>query len=414
MTKFYDTCSLLNLLDKAFEEEFMCAYQTLEEIEKIKTSDKKDQDVKYRARKLAHLFDENIGKYKISEMKYYVVLRTIDDFGLAVTPDAIIIATAYLENQRLEDVIFYSEDICCKNIARNVFNLDVKSVSDNHQEDDEYTGFKEVVLSDDKMAYFYEHPYENQFELLDNQYLILCNSKNEIVDKLVWRNGFHEHVKTATIKSDMFGSLKPYKGDVYQQFVIDSMLNNQFTMIKGKAGTGKSYLALSYLFYLLEKHKIDKIVMFTNTQPTANAARLGFYPGSRTEKILEANCGNMLASKLGDLYVVEKLITENKLVLLPMCDIRGYDTSGMNCAVYITEAENMDVYLMKLALQRIGEDSICIIEGDYKAQVDLAAYAGANNGMRRMSEVFRGHNFYGEIELQNIYRSKIAEIAEQM
>ena len=69
---------------------------------------------------------------------------------------------------------------------------------------------------------------------------------------------------------------------------------------------------------------------------------------------------------------------------------------------------------MKLALQRIGEDSICIVEGDYNAQVDLSSYSGNNNGMKRMSEVFRGHSLYGEVELQNIYRSKIAEIAEQM
>ena len=69
---------------------------------------------------------------------------------------------------------------------------------------------------------------------------------------------------------------------------------------------------------------------------------------------------------------------------------------------------------MKLALQRIGEDSICIIEGDYKTQVDLVQYSGSNNGMRRMSEIFRGQDFYGEVELQNIYRSRIADIAERM
>ena len=130
--------------------------------------------------------------------------------------------------------------------------------------------------------------------------------------------------------------------------------------------------------------------------------------------VLESNIGNMLSSKFGDSYVTEKLISENKLILLPMCDIRGYDTSGMNCAVYITEAENMDINLMKLALQRIGEDSICIIEGDYKTQVDLVQYSGSNNGMRRMSEIFRGQDFYGEVELQNIYRSRIADIAERM
>lgn len=97
-----------------------------------------------------------------------------------------------------------------------------------------------------------------------------------------------------------------------------------------------------------------------------------------------------------------------------MSDIRGYDTTGMNAGIYISEAQNMDVELMRLALQRIGEDSICIIDGDFSHQVDSSLYSGNNNGMKRASEVFRNNSIYGEVELQNIYRSKIANIAELM
>ena len=69
---------------------------------------------------------------------------------------------------------------------------------------------------------------------------------------------------------------------------------------------------------------------------------------------------------------------------------------------------------MKLTLQRIGEDSICIIDGDCKTQVDDINFAGKNNGMRRVSEIFRGEDMYGEVELQIIHRSRIAKIAEQL
>lgn len=101
-------------------------------------------------------------------------------------------------------------------------------------------------------------------------------------------------------------------------------------------------------------------------------------------------------------------------MLVPLSDIRGYDTSGMNAGVYITEAQNMDTELMKLALQRIGEDSICIIDGDFNAQVDMVEYSGVNNGMKRASQVFRGADFYGEVTLSNIHRGRIASLAEQM
>jgi predicted ribonuclease YlaK len=99
------------------------------------------------------------------------------------------------------------------------------------------------------------------------------------------------------------------------------------------------------------------------------------------------------------------MINNEELVLLPMSDIRGYDTSGMRAGIYISEAQNLDITLMKLALQRIGEDSICIIDGDDKTQVDLIEFAGTNNGMRRVSKVFRGSDIYGEVELRTIHRS---------
>ena len=108
------------------------------------------------------------------------------------------------------------------------------------------------------------------------------------------------------------------------------------------------------------------------------------------------------------------MIQQEQLVLLPLSDIRGYDTSGMRAGIYISEAQNLDIDLMKLTLQRIGEDSVCIIDGDCKTQVDDINFAGSNNGMRRVSEVFRGEDIYGEVTLKNIHRSRIAEIAENL
>lgn len=166
--------------------------------------------------------------------------------------------------------------------------------------------------------------------------------------------------------------------------------------------------------HLLESHKIDKIIIFCNTVATKDSAKLGYYPGSRDEKLLDSQIGNLLASKFGGKIEVERLIQEEKLILLPLSDIRGYDTSGMRAGVYISEAQNMSVSLMKLALQRIGEDSICIIDGDEKTQVDSVEFAGNNNGMRRASKIFRGNDVYGEVTLKNIHRSRIAELAELM
>ena len=386
---------------------FYISSTTLQELEHIKTSRNKDEETKYSARKVLHLLDENSNKYHVVIVDKNI-LDIIDNIGLENTPDNQICACA----STVEDVVFITNDIACKTIAKDIFRLRVDSV--NRMPNDNYTGYIEKTLSEDEMAYFYSHLHENIYDLLENQYVLIKNQENQIVDSLVWKDNSYQNLKFPNIRSEYFGVVKPYRGDIYQQMVLNSMSYNQVTMIKGAAGTGKSYLAIGYLMHLLEKHKIEKVVIFCNTVATANSAKLGYYPGTKDEKLLDSSIGNMLAAKLGGLFGLEQMIGQEKIQLLPLSDIRGFDTNGMKAGVYITEAQNMDISLMKLALQRIGEDSICIIDGDYNAQVDLSQYAGSNNGMRRMSEVFRGQDFYGEVELKNIYRSRIASIAEMM
>lgn len=415
MINFYDTSSLLLKVDGLFDDKqpFAISSVTLNELENIKTSMHKDADTKYAARKLLHMLDENPTKYEIVVFKT-TYLDKILELDLDVTNDTQILscALAYQEQNPEEDVIFVTNDLAFKTIARLFFNDKVSSVKEDHS--DNYAGWKVVILDNEQMCDFYSDLSKNHFNLSVNQYLVVRDGDGEVVDRLCWTGNTHRNLSYQSFYSNWFGEVKPIKGDVYQMFAADSLANNQITMIKGAAGTGKTYLALGYLLNRLDRGKIDKIIVFCNTVATKGSARLGFYPGTRDEKLLDSQIGNLLSSKLGGKIEVERMIQEEKLVLLPMSDIRGYDTSGMRAGIYISEAQNLDISLMKLALQRIGEDSICIIDGDCKAQVDSVEFAGANNGMRRASKVFRGVDFYGEVELKHIHRSKIAQIAEKM
>ena len=67
MQFFYDTCALLNELHKAFETNipFVISNITLKELEQIKTSNFKDSEIKFRARRLIHLLDANEDKYEV-------------------------------------------------------------------------------------------------------------------------------------------------------------------------------------------------------------------------------------------------------------------------------------------------------------------------------------------------------------
>lgn len=412
MINFYDTSSLLLKVGNLFDENvpFAISSITLDELENIKTSSNKDQEVKYAARKLLHMLDENIEKVKIVIFKEKMLIP-IQEAELTITNDSKILACA-IECAKGDEVCFYTNDLALKTIAR-IFFADVASVNEDNEDD--YTGFVDVALDNDEMGEFYSNFTDNRFNLLPNQYLIVREKDGgEIVDRLCWNGEAYRHLDYQTFNSKWFGDVRPMKGDVYQAFAADSLANNQITMLKGPAGSGKTYLALGFLLNRLDKGKLDKIIVFCNTVATKNSAKLGFYPGTRDEKLLDSQIGNLLSSKFGGKIEVERMIQEEKLVLLPMSDIRGYDTTGMRAGIYISEAQNLDISLMKLALQRIGEDSICIIDGDCKTQVDSIEFAGANNGMKRASRIFRGADIYGEVTLKNIHRSKIAMIAENM
>ena len=415
MTKFYDTNALLFLQSDILKqkEKFIISNITLKELEQIKTSGTKDEEIKWLARKVLHLLAENEDKYEVEICKSHLLdeLATLD---LPISNDNEILITAkeaFIKRNCLDTGIFVTQDIACKKIAETI-GLNAEFVYPIKES--EYTGFLVVELSEVELANFYNDIIpnnNNKYELYENQYVLL-KYNDEIVDKYKWAGGTYQKVKFNTLESMMFGKIQPK--DEYQILALDSLSTNQITMLKGPAGSGKTWLSFGYMFDLLEQHKIDKIIIFCNTVATRGSAKLGYYPGSRTEKLLDSQIGNLLESKLGDRFIVEDYISKGKLVLLPLSDIRGYDTSNMNAAIYISEAQNLDIELMKLALQRIGADSICIIDGDDDAQVDMTLYAGKNNGMKRVSKVFRGQSFYGEVKLQHIYRSKIAEIADKL
>lgn len=416
---FLDT-NILLAQNKSFISElnsFYISSITLEELEDIKISNSKDPDIKYKARKIVNWLINNPDKYTI--IPYTTIIsKFASHMRLPFTEESndkkIIITALYLQEKEKKEILFYTNDLNCKLFAELV---KLKVCIPLKQNTFPYNGYVKVFCStDQELADLYtklNSQTTNFLDLLPNQYILIYDKQNKVIDKYKYtKEGTFIRINFATLESKMFGKVKPI--DPLQILAIDSLKNNQLTVIKGPAGSGKSLLSLAYLFKVLEEGKIDKIIIFCNTVATAGSAKLGYYPGSRTEKLLDSQIGNFLISKLGARQAVDRLIDEDKLILLPMSDIRGFDTSGMRAGIYITQAQNLSIDLMKLALQRIGQDSICILDGDDDAQVDLGVYAGSNNGLKRVSKVFKGQDFYGEITLKTIHRSRIANIANKM
>ena len=209
----------------------------------------------------------------------------------------------------------------------------------------------------------------------------------------------------------MFFGDKMKAKDVYQRMAIDSLMNNTITCITGKAGSGKSLLSLMIAMHLIETGKYERLVILFNPCPVRGASELGYYTGSVVEKAMQSNIGNILITKFGDRYIVDNYISSGKIKLVPMADCRGMEITD-NEILWITEAENTTTDLIKICLSRVSSGAKVFIEGDFK-QTDSQTYE-SNNGLRRVVETFAGEEVFGYVDLQNVWRSKIAEIADRL
>ena len=274
--KFYDTNAIIEM-EEFGEEAIYLSSITLKELESIKTSRNKDDDVKFKTRRATRLLKANESQYVCiipQDREFDLIAR----LGLEINNDTLITACAAGLREDGFDVTFVTNDMCCYNIAKQVFRLtcsDMKGLDEVEKVDNHYTGFMKVIMSDDEMCKFYgSKNKKNLYGLLDNQYMLIQDKSLQVVDAWKWseKEGMVQ-IKYTNVNSEMFGKVKPR--DVEQSCALDSFQGNRITMVKGKAGSGKSFLSLAFLFSQLEKNKIDRIIIFCNPVETRGSAALG-------------------------------------------------------------------------------------------------------------------------------------------
>lgn len=404
---FLDTNALLNLKKNAFKESFVISQKTLEEIENIKTSGHKDNEVKYNARQVAHLLDEHFEDYEVVPNNVDV-RDVINEFSLEETPDNIILASAYLYNKNIAPIIVCTDDINCKFISKKIFGLTTKGVNDINlvKNLDEYTGFKEVTLSDEEMSYFYLHINENIYNSLLNEYLIIHKSDGEIVDYRKWNGEEYHALSYKQINDPFIGKIKPRNP---QQVLAFDMLQNKDMTIKvisGAAGSGKDLVMLSNALKLIDDGKFDKLLYIRNAIGVKDASEIGFIPGTKEEKLYPF--AKPLADHLGGETGLEMKMMQGVIEIEHLGYIRGRDLK--NTIIYISEAENITKEHIQLLISRVGEGSVLWVNGDYR-QVDSALFR-ANNGLLSVVQKLAGHEKFGYVQFQKTERSETAAMAD--
>lgn len=207
-----------------------------------------------------------------------------------------------------------------------------------------------------------------------------------------------------------------YPANKEQAFAFELLSDDEISCVTlaGRAGTGKSIVAMSYAIESLDQY--DQILVLKPTIPVGKD--LGYLPGSLEEKLepwMESFRDSLdiifKAEKQKDEVYEKKydyLIEIGKLQFKPLTHLRG--RSIQNTLIILDESQNTNTNEIKTLLTRVGEHSKIICLGDVE-QIDAAWLDQQNNGLSYLVERGKNSNMIAHITFIKSHRSDLADWA---
>ena len=198
-----------------------------------------------------------------------------------------------------------------------------------------------------------------------------------------------------------------------QRVALDLLLDNEVGIVSlgGRAGTGKSALALcAGLEAVLERRQHRKVMVFRPLY-AVGGQELGYLPGSESEKM--SPWGQAVFDTLSALTtqeVVEEIVDRGMLEVLPLTHIRG--RSLHDAFVIVDEAQSLERNVLLTVLSRIGRDSRVVLTHDVAQRDNLRV--GRHDGVVAVVEKLRGHPLFAHVTLTRSERSPIAALVTEM
>jgi PhoH-like ATPase len=198
-----------------------------------------------------------------------------------------------------------------------------------------------------------------------------------------------------------------------QRIALDLLLDPEIGIVSlgGRAGTGKSALALcAGLEAVMERQQHRKVVIFRPLY-AVGGQELGYLPGSENEKMspwAQAVFDTLSALTSGD--VIEEILDRGMLEVLPLTHIRG--RSLHDTFVIVDEAQSLERNVLLTVLSRIGKDSRVVLTHDVAQRDNLRV--GRHDGVVAVVEKLKGHPLFGHVTLTRSERSPIAALVTEM
>ncbi len=194
-----------------------------------------------------------------------------------------------------------------------------------------------------------------------------------------------------------------------QHVALDLLTDDSVGIVSlgGRAGTGKSVLALAAaLDSVLERRNHSKVLVFRPLY-AVGGQDLGYLPGSETEKMSPwaAAVTDALEAIAGP-EVVDEVLHRELLEIMPLTHIRG--RSITDAFIIVDEAQNLERNVLLTALTRIGERSKVVLTHDVAQRDNLRV--GRYDGIGAVVDHLRGHPLFGHITLTRSERSDVAAL----
>lgn len=349
------------------------------------------------------------------------ISRNIDDIHWINTDDySETVDDQLLHIAEKENYILVTNDVYLK-VKAKINNVGTSGYSPK----DNYGGVQYWYISTDDNLYnkeldklYQTGEIPKTCELYENQYLIIKDTNNPIVNKhgekdftvmgkFVCKNQKLYEVKEKRIVNQWINCIVPRNAE--QACLFDALLNPDITILYagGGAGKGKSFILNNFAIQELEREKIKKIVYVPNNSFTENTMEIGALPGELLAKI-EGQIGPLI--DLVGIDKIQDMINKEQLEIVPMNSIRGRSFS--DSIIIVNESQNLTEDHIKLLISRCGENSRIFFDGDIK-QADSQLFRN-KSGLKlllnlRKSPIYS--KLFSTVKLVTTERSMTAQAA---
>ncbi len=306
------------------------------------------------------------------------------------------------------DVTIVSKDLPMR-VKASACGLEAEEYRHEQGIDSGWTGLQELEVSSDELDQLYDRgriEHAGAAELPCHTGLVLLSPRGSGLGRV----GADKQIRLVRGDRDAFGL---HGRSAEQRIALDLLLDPDVGIVSlgGRAGTGKSALALcAGLESVMERRAQRKVLVFRPLF-AVGGQELGYLPGTEQEKMNP--WGQAVFDTLGALVsteVVEEIMDRGLLEVLPLTHIRG--RSLHDAFVIVDEAQSLERNVLLTVLSRIGQNSKVVLTHDVAQRDNLRV--GRHDGVAAVIEKLKGHPLFAHVTLTRSERSPIAALVTDM